>query len=99
MMNNCRNGRRDAVGMQRVSNYDDIKKISMQAGLRALQRCRSEKNIKKNLLVEPKIQERRTTSPLGTDGRIKEMLKKHGSDDVINQQHITRPVFWSRHKL
>ena len=92
MMKKYRKGQREPVGVQRIGNYDDMKKISKQAGVRAIERC--QKRIEKEEQLNGKSSE---NVVLGIG--VTEKLTKHEVDDLMDQQNSAKAVFWSRHKF
>ena len=91
-MKKYRKGQREPVGVQRIRNYDDIKKISKQAGVRAIERC--QKRLEKEEQLNGKSLE---NAVLGVG--VQEKLNKHEVDDLMDQQNSAKAVFWSRHKF
>ena len=92
MMKKYRKGQREPVGVQRIGNNDDIKKISKQAGVRAIERC--QKRLEKEEQLNGKSSE---IAVLGV--RVKEKLTKHEVGDLMDHQNSAKAVFWSRHKF
>ena len=97
MMENCRKGLREAVGNQRLSNYDNVNKISTQAGLRAIQKCGKKNHSKAESLIGEALSDDGEDLPSFVDEKVKEMLKKYGSDNLKEQEHKNKKVFWSRY--
>ena len=87
-MKKCRKGQKEPVRVQRIGNYDDIKKISKQDGIRAIERC--QKRLEKEEQLNGKSSE---NAVLGVG--VKEKMTKHGVDDLIDQQNSVNAVFWS----
>ena len=92
IMKKYRKGQREPVAVQRIRNYDDIKKISKQAGVRAIERC--QKRLEKEEQLNGKSLE---NAVLGVG--VQEKLNKHEVDNLIDQQNSAKAVFWSRHKF
>ena len=96
LMKKCRKGYDEVVGDSRVSNYYDEKKISREAGERSIKRVGklvpTRGDRRGTAIMQPGL-----TATKVVDPDVQKVLRKHGSDDVINEEHKPRKVFWSRH--